>query len=57
MMELILFAHGAVTIVLLVAHVDDYMKTWPERPFAFRRWFSATEGRGGISGPSPEVRV
>jgi hypothetical protein len=32
MMEFILFAHGAVTIALLFAHVDDYMKTWPERP-------------------------
>lgn len=26
-MEIILFAHGAVTIALLMAHVDDYMKT------------------------------
>lgn len=56
-MEIILFAHGAVTIALLIAHVDDYMKTWPERPFAFRRWFSAAQGRAAIADPSPELRV
>lgn len=56
-MEIILFAHGAVTIALLIAHVDDYMKTWPERPFAFRRWFSAVETGAGIEGPTPELRA
>lgn len=53
-MEFILFAHGAVTIALLIAHVDDYMKTWPERPFALRQWFSAPQGRAGIAAASPE---
>lgn len=35
-MEILGFVYGTVTIVLLVAHVDDYMKTWPRRPFLVR---------------------
>jgi hypothetical protein len=40
-MEFVCFVYGTVTIALLVAHVDDYMKTWPRRPFAVRRLVSS----------------
>jgi hypothetical protein len=36
-MEFLCFVYGTVTIVVLIAHIDDYMKTWPRRPFTIGR--------------------
>jgi hypothetical protein len=32
-MEILCFVYGSITVAVLIAHVDDYMKTWPRRPF------------------------
>ena len=53
-MEFLYFVYGTITIALLVAHVDDYMKNWPRRPFTIRQPGSSTQGHVGIAHPTPE---
>jgi hypothetical protein len=53
-MEFLCFVYGTVTIALLVAHVDDYMKAWPRGPFTVHPSGTSIQGRAGIANPSPE---
>lgn len=51
-MEFVGFVYGSITIALLIAHIDDYMKTWPRRPFTMRRSSSSTPD---TASPSTEL--